>query len=119
MTFFDGMKIRNAQYTEKLDWSLKISPLDLQHYDSANESIYVEVYVSDVEDRLQLCKDFTGNTKNIFRVYTPSEQAIKQMAEIPNTYFYASKFNPSICMTTSKQALRLSRVWKFQSTHCL
>lgn len=106
MTFFDEMEARNAEYAEKSDWTLKISPLDTQYYKSTNETVYAEIYVSDTDDRLQFCSDFTGKTKNTFRVYTASEQAVKQMSEIPNTYFYASRFSPSICMTVPKQALQ-------------
>ena len=118
MTFFDEMKTRNAEYAAKPDWTLKVAPSDIQYLDSANETVYVEVYVSDVDDTLQTSNDIkTGEIKHTYQVYTAAEQAVKQLAEIPNTHFYVSKFSPSIGMTVQKQALQ--QIANNPSVYCI
>ena len=91
MTFFDEMKTRNAEYATSADWTLKVAPSDMPYLDSANDTVYAEIYVSDVDDTLQNAVDNkTGEIKHTLRVYTATEQAVNQLAEIPNTHFYVS-----------------------------
>jgi len=118
MTFFDEMKTRNAEYVTSADWTLKVAPSDMPYLDSANDTVYAEIYVSDVDDTLQNAVDNkTGEIKHTLRVYTATEQAVNQLAEIPNTHFYVSMYSPSVCMTVQKQALQ--QIAKNPSVYCI
>ncbi len=119
MTFFEEMKTRNVEYlAAKQDWTLKVAPQDTQYLNSAEDTFYVEVYVSEVKDRLQTAVDVqTGKTEHIFRVYTASEEAIEQLKQIPNTHFYASMFTPSVGMTVLKQDLQ--QIASNPSVYCI
>jgi hypothetical protein len=107
MPFFNQMGTRLAEYNQKADWTKKIFPTDEPYLDSADQTVYVEVYVSDIDDIIQLSEDCkTGKTENVFKVYRATERTVKQLSEIPHKYFYVSKFSPSICMTVEKEALQ-------------
>lgn len=107
LNFFNDMRLRNSEYAQKKDWTLKISPLDINYYDNAIEKkLYVEVYVSDIEEKYVNTESLFGEAKNTYRVYTASDDIIKQMKQIPNDHFYASKFSPSVCMTVIKHTLQ-------------
>ena len=118
MPFFDGMKARNDEYAATLDWIMKVHPADIPVLDTDDETVYIEVYVSDVDDTIQLSKDQrTGKTEHVFNVYRASENAIKQLSEVPNKYFYVTKFNPSIGMIVEKQYLQ--QIANNPSVYCI
>ena len=87
--------------------------------DSDDENrVVVEVYVSDVDDTIQISKDVkTAKTAHVLQMYTAAERAVKQLAEIPNTHFYVSKYFPSICMTVKKQDLQ--QIANNPSVYCI
>ncbi|MBT0158652.1 S8/S53 family peptidase [Candidatus Bathyarchaeota archaeon A05DMB-2] len=118
MPFLDQMRTRLDEYNEEADWTLKVFPTDEPYLDVADETVYVEVYVSDVDDTTQLSEDLkTGKTENVFQVYKANERAVKQLAEIPHSYFYASKFSPSIGITIEKQMLQ--QIANIPSVYCI
>ncbi len=91
----------------RINWTSKIFPTDQPYLETVKQSVCVEVYVSNVDCTIQLSTDFrTGKTEKCFQVFRPAEQTVKQLAEIPNSHFYVSKFTPSICMTVEKQVLQ-------------
>ena len=118
MPFFDQMRSRLAEYSVTTDWTKKIFPMDESYLYSAESTIYIEVYVSDVEEAMRLSGDIsTDEAGKVFQVYRPTEHAVAQLSEIPHTYFYASLYSPSICLTVEKQTLQ--QIAEIPSVYCI
>lgn len=118
MTFLNEMKTRIVEYNAKEDWTLKVSPQDIQLLESADETVYIEVWVSDVDETIQLSGDLkTGKIEHLFQVYRASERVAEQLSQIPNSHFYESRFSPSIGMTIKKQALQ--QIASNPSVYCI
>ncbi len=118
MTFLNQMQTRLAEYNATGDWTKKIFPADESLLQSAESPVYIEVYVSDVKDTTQNSTDIQSNeAAAVFLVYLPTERAIEQLSAIPHTYFYVSRFSPSICLTVEKQVLQ--QVAEVPSVYCI
>jgi hypothetical protein len=118
MPFFGQMQTRIAEYDASGDWAKKIFPADAFCLFFANSPIYIEVYVSDVEEAMRLLGDnSTADAGKSFPIYRPTEQAVAELSAVPHTYFYASKFSPSICLTVEKQTLQ--QIAQIPSVYCI
>ena len=118
MTYLDQMQPRLALYNLTGDWTMKIYPADEAYLHSAESTVYIEVYVSDVEDTTQKSVDpQTNETAHVYQVYKPREQVIARLSAIPHTTFYVSWLTPSICLTVEKQALK--EVAEIPSVYCI
>jgi len=118
MPFFDQMKTRLAEYNVTADWTKKIFPMDESQLYFSESTVYIEVYVTDVEEAMQLFGDnSTDDAGKIFQVYRPTERAAALLSEIPHTYFYASTLSPSICLRVEKQVL--PQIAEIPSVYCI
>ncbi len=125
MPFLQQMRTRLVEYNQTGNWTKKIFPIDEPNLDVANSTLdlsngtlYVEVFVLDVVDSLQFSRDIkTGKIEHSFQVYTASESVVKQLSEIPNTYFYVFKYRPAIGMIVEKQVLQ--QVASNPSVYCI
>jgi len=118
MPYLDQMQPRLSWYNLTGDWKIKICPGDEVYLQSAESTVYIEVYVSDVEDTTRESIDIqTNETANVYRVYVPTEQVVAQLSAIPHTTFYASWLSPSICLTVEKTTLE--QVAQIPSVYCI
>jgi hypothetical protein len=116
--FRNEMNTRLTEYAQTNNWTKKIFPQDEMRLNNSEEKIYIEAYFSDIEEAIQPSTDIkTGKTETIFQVNLPSERAIEEAAKIPNTYFYVSRFSPSIGLTIEKQALQ--EIANIPSVYCI
>jgi hypothetical protein len=115
LPFFAEMD-RLAQINGSL--TSKVYPKDQRVLDAANQSIHIEVYVTDVYPTVVLSQDIrTNKTEGIINVYRPTERIVKQLLEVPNTYFYVDDLNPSIVMEIDKQ--NLQRIEDNPAVYCI
>lgn len=101
------MEQRLVEFEQEDNWTKKIFPMDEEYFNSAKDTVYIEVFVSDVEETIQLSKDcITEKTQSVFKVYRATQKTVEQLSAIPNEYFRVSLFSPRICMRVEKEVLQ-------------
>lgn len=119
LPFYDLMTTRLEKYNETSDWMWKVHPSDIPYLNYSSSVVYVEIYVLNPEEAVVYSKDLhePERIQTVFYVYQTADNEAEKLSHVPHTYFYKSKFTPSISMEVEKDFL--PEIAKFSFVYCI